>query len=76
MIACFDAGSTSSYNVMGLTWGAMLDDVHVHVAACLCLQPQAYPIMKNRRELKAHTVMDDTAAITAFRSAAVIKFPA
>ena len=74
MIGCFDAGSTSSYNITGLTWGGMLDDVHV--AACLCLQLQAYPIMKNRRELKAHTVMDDTAAITAFHSAAVSKFPA
>ena len=32
---------------------------------------------KNTRELKTHTVMDDTAAITAFRSAGVrILFPA
>ena len=33
-------------------------------------------MMKNTRELKAHTVMDDTAAITAFRSASVRIFPA
>jgi hypothetical protein len=31
---------------------------------------------KQRRELTTHTVMDDTAAITAFRSAGVRKFPA
>ena len=53
----------------------MSDDVHVLVA-CPHLQPQAYPMMKNRRELKAHAVIDDTAAITTLHSAGVRKFPA